>query len=125
MDLFGFSLDLRLENLALALAGHVLAGAHAENTCQRGCQPGNQDRERLTGCATYRADDGEGADEPILRSEHRFANFAQHTRRATLVGEVRLEPLRIVVRDCQLPFGIARDTHTFQSGFLLADAAVA
>ena len=76
-DFVTLLVDLGVEDLALALATDVLAGGHREHTGEAARDAGDDDWERLAGCARDRGDDREGRYQSVLESEDDLADLAE------------------------------------------------
>ena len=79
VDLLALLHDLRVEDLALALAADVLAGSHAEDSGQPRRDACHQHRIAVRRRAGDGAHHRKRADQTVLRAEDRLANLAQQT----------------------------------------------
>jgi hypothetical protein len=92
LDLDPLALDLRVEDLALALRADVFARGHRKDAGQ-GCRDtGNDHGERLAGCAGDRGHNGERRDDAVLRAEDDLTRLAEQRAVAALLGEVPGDP---------------------------------
>ena len=97
VDLVALVGDLRLEDLALALAADVLAGAHAEDARQPGCDAGDEHGVPVARGAGHGAHDREGADEAVLRAEDRLADLTEDAGAPPFFGQVSRQEVVVEV----------------------------
>ena len=115
LDLVSLVVDLRIEDLALALAADVLAGGHREHPRQGAGDAGDDDRVGLARGAGHGRHDRERRYQPVLGAEDDLADLAQERARAALLGEVGGDPGAVV--------GRCRGIHRRSSGVQVAGRA--
>ena len=76
-DFVTLLVDLRIEDLALALAADVFAGRHREHAGEATGDARDDDRERLAGCTRDRGDDRERRYQSVLEPEDDLADLAE------------------------------------------------
>jgi len=91
-DLLALVLDLRDEDLALALRRQVLTRGHREDARERRRDARDQDSEAVAARRADGADDRERADQTILHPEERLADLAEQLRFLALVRKVLGQP---------------------------------